>query len=395
MLRARVLLLGSGRLSLWQEVGAYRVLAEVSPRAYLPKLVGALVTQSYQVEDPASALALTEEAASAARRLDAGTPNGTELRRRALGAYERELFAAGRRDEGRAVCAELAAAGAFGRLATVLAEEGRHAEAADLYERHVGSTGGEVSDWTLIEWAGVLDAAGRTERALEVFGRLVEESRRRTAADRGPVASLVWELHHYAGMLLAAGRHAEAAGVRRDALGLLDRLARGGEPVSWSNIQASWVTLFTLSGREDEPAATSDAPLPDFGRYLVHGWSPDVREAWFASVHRLEQRADGLRASGDLPGLLSVHRRLTVRRALLGESRGRPAVAALLPSYDEGVALARRLPGSPSVLARALADRAMFLLAVKRYGDARRDFADAVTLLDDPVSPMSHPASPE
>ncbi|MEU6975163.1 hypothetical protein [Streptomyces sp. NPDC046371] len=395
VLRARVLLLGSGRLDPWQEVGAYRVLAEVSPRAYLPKLVGALLAYVHRVADQGSAAAPAGEAVAAARRLDPGTPHAAELLGRALSAHEYALFSSGRRAEGRAVSAERAENGAFRRWATVLAEEGRHAEAAEVHERHLGGAEDTVSGWALIEWAGALDAAGRRERALEVFGRLVADGRRGVAADRGPLAVLVWELHGYAGMLRAAGRRAEAASVRAEALGLLDRLARDGEPVSWSNVQASWITLFTLSGREDEPAATAEVPLPAFGCYSGHGWSPDVREAWFASVPDLEGRADALRATGDLPGLLAVQRRLTVRRALLWETRGRRTAETLLPSYDEGIALARRLPGSPSALARALADRAMFLVAVERYGDARRDFADALALPDVPVSPMSHPTSAE
>ncbi|GAA2772314.1 hypothetical protein GCM10019017_15050 [Streptomyces showdoensis] len=386
VLRARVLLLGSGRLSLWQEVTAYRVLAEVSPRAYLPKLAHALVVQGYRLRDPESALALFREAAAAARRLDAGDPKRAELLRNALSACARHLPAAGRRDEGRAVYEELASEGAYGPLATVLAEEGRHAEAAALYDRHLGSGGEDASDWTLIEWAAALDAAGRGERALEVFAGLVADERSRAAADRSPLAALVWQLHHYAGMLVAAGREDGAADARREALVLLDRLAAGGEPVSWSNIQATWVTLFALSGRPDEPAATPDAPLPALGCYAGHGWSLDTRAAWSASVPALERRVADLSAAGDLPGLVAVHRRLTVRRAVAWETSGRRAEEELLPEFDEGVALARRLPGTPSAAARALADRAMFLLAVKRYEEARRDFAEAVELLDGPAS---------
>ncbi|MFF7593124.1 hypothetical protein ACFZCK_37205 [Kitasatospora purpeofusca] len=44
------------------------------------------------------------------------------------------LFALGRRAEGRSVCEELAGAGRSGQLTTVLAEEGRFGEAAELDE---------------------------------------------------------------------------------------------------------------------------------------------------------------------------------------------------------------------------------------------------------------------
>ncbi|MGW8763878.1 hypothetical protein ACWGN5_15390 [Streptomyces sp. NPDC055815] len=379
VLRARVLLLGSEPLTLGERLGAYRVLAEVSPRAYLPKLVDALVERAYELRDPALRLALIGEAAGAARRLDADAPNGKERLHRALGGHEHALFAAGRRAEGKAVCEELAEAGSYRRLAIVLAEEGRHAEAAELYGRH-REPGDSVSPWRLIEWVAELDAAGRHEGALEVFAGLVDDCRHKGAEDRGPLASLVWTLDQYARMLRAAGRDAEEAAARREALALLDRLARGGEPVSWSNIQAWWVTFLVLSGRPDEPAATPDAPLPASGAYLFHGWSPDVRENYFASLPALEQRTADLRASGDLPGLIVAQRRLTVRRALHWETSGRRAEESLRPTFDEGVSLARRLPDDRSALARALADRAMFLLAVKRYGEAHADFAEAAAL---------------
>ncbi|MFI8962312.1 hypothetical protein ACIGO8_09370 [Streptomyces sp. NPDC053493] len=401
VLRARVLLLGSGRLDLAEEVGAYRVLARVSPKAYLPKLVDAVLLWSYRTRDRAAELALISEAVEAARRIDADVTGGTERLGRALAARERALFASGRRAEGRAVCEELAAIGRYGRLANVLSEEGRHAEAAGLYDRHVpavrsdasagsGASDGAhvspVSDWTVIEWAAALDAAGRQERALEVFGGLVADRRRTAWENNSPLASLVWALEQYARMAAAAGRDGEAAAARRETLDLLTRLAREGEPVSWSNIQASWVTLFVLSGRQDEPPGRPDAPVPPFGTYRGHGWSADAREAFDAAVPALEERAAALRASGDLAGLVTVHRRLTVRAAQRWQTSGRRDPETLLPAYDEGVALARRLTGDGgSAAARALTDRAMFLLAVRQYAKAREDFAEAAALLDGPT----------
>ncbi|MER5206519.1 hypothetical protein [Streptomyces sp. NPDC002825] len=379
VLRARVLLLGSEPLTLRERLGAYRVLATASPRAYVPKLVDALVERAHELRDPELHLALIGEAAAAARRIEADAPGGKERRERVLGTYEHALFAVGRRAEGRAVCEELAEAGSYRRLAIVLAEEGRHGEAAELYGRHVES-GESASPWRLIEWAAELDAAGRREEALQAFGGLVDGSRRKAAEDRGPLASLVWQLDQYARMLGAAGRDAEEAAARSEALALLGRLARGGEPVSWSNIQASWVTLLVLSGRPDEPAATPDAPLPAFGAHPVHGWSPDVREHYFASLPALERESATLRASGDLPGLIVAQRRLTVRRALHWETSGRRAEESLRPSFDEGVALARRLREGRSTLSRALTDRAMFLLAVKRYEEAHADFTEATAV---------------
>ncbi|MCZ0981968.1 tetratricopeptide repeat protein [Streptomyces diastatochromogenes] len=272
VLRARVLLLGSEEPSLPERLGAYRVLAEVSPRAYLPRLVDALIERTRDFADPEILRALYGEAADVARRFDAEVPNREERLRRALSGYEHGLFATGRRAEGRAVCEELAEAGRWGRLAVVLAEEGRHGEAAELYGRHLAAReADDASRWTRIAWAAELDAAGQREEALEVFARLVDDHRSGAAEERGPLASLVWKLERYAGMLLAAGRRAEEAAARHEALALLARLARDGEPVSWSNIQAWWVTLLVLSGRPDEQAATRTPRGPRSGRT----WSTD------------------------------------------------------------------------------------------------------------------------
>ncbi|WP_086826264.1 hypothetical protein [Streptomyces sp. NRRL B-24572] len=383
VLRARVLLLGSEEPSLRERLGAYRVLAEVSPRAYLPKLVDALVERAGQLGDPELHVALYGEAAAAARRFDADVPERKERLDRALRRYQHALFAVGRRTEGRAARKELVE-GRYGALAIMLAEEGRHEEAAELYGRHiVPGEGDDVSPWTLVEWAAELDAAGRQEEALEVFARVVDDHRHRVAEDRGPLASLVWKLERYAGMLLTAGRRAEETAARREALALLARLAEGGEPVSWSDIRAWWTTLLILSDRPSEPAATPDAPLPPFGVHLFHGWSPDTRDDYLASIPALERQAAALRESDDLPGLVVTQRRLTVRRALRWESDGGNAEESLRPSFDEGVTLARRLTTDPGALARALTDRSMFLLAVKRYGEAHADFAEATALQGD------------
>ncbi|WP_420033466.1 hypothetical protein ACN2WE_13195 [Streptomyces sp. cg28] len=128
VLRARVLLLGTGRLGLLQEVNAYRVLAEVSPKAYLPKFVDALLLMSYRSRVPEVDLLLTSEAVQAVRKIEAGMARREERLRSALDAYQRALFAVGRRDEGRAVREELAGAGLSEPLPEVLAEEGRFAE---------------------------------------------------------------------------------------------------------------------------------------------------------------------------------------------------------------------------------------------------------------------------
>ncbi|MEU5218261.1 hypothetical protein AB0G79_18940 [Streptomyces sp. NPDC020807] len=91
VLRARVLLLGSEPPSWWEEVTAYRVLATVSPAAYLPRLVAALLecrTRSVLATDAKAVLALLAEAVEAARRIAPDEPGGLRLLSEALQAHE-------------------------------------------------------------------------------------------------------------------------------------------------------------------------------------------------------------------------------------------------------------------------------------------------------------------
>ncbi|MFF0749280.1 hypothetical protein [Streptomyces sp. NPDC004267] len=381
VLRARVLLLGSDRPTRREEVEAYRVLARVSPLTYLPKLAGALILLGYEARAEETKVALHAEAADAVRRLPAGVPARAELMQRALGAYERSLFGAGRRAEGRAVCEELAESGRGGRLPEVRAEEGRHREAAALLGA-VAAEAAEVSDWTVYPWAAELSAAGLHEEAVDAFALAVTKGRRKAAEDDTPLAGLVWELVHHAGLLDEAGRPGEAGAARREALELLVRLAADGEPKSWSNILHWWVTLFTLSGRAAEPAASPAAPMPPFGA-AGHEWSPDTREAYVAGIPALEAEAAALAGAGDgdhrLPERYAVHRRLTLRRSFATEWHGHRIEEPLRPLFDEGVALARRLAGTrPAALPQALTDRAMFLVAVGRFGEALDDYREAI-----------------
>lgn len=89
VLRARVLLLGSKPLGAWddiswEEVLAYRVLAEVSPKAYLPKLIDGLLLAAGRSGDREVRLSLATEAVAAARRIADDVAGGAERLRRAL-----------------------------------------------------------------------------------------------------------------------------------------------------------------------------------------------------------------------------------------------------------------------------------------------------------------------
>ncbi|MFJ2239824.1 hypothetical protein [Streptomyces sp. NPDC087859] len=403
VLRARTMLLESGRPSVARQVEAYRVLAVVSPLTYMPKLAQALLSASYEPEIrdlPEAKLAWRAEAAATARRVDESDPNRTELLVRALDAYRFGLYEVGRRAEGLAVCEEMAEAGRWGfehgqvqhpayghwPLAVVLAEEGRHGEAAEICGRVVDAerplTPGDNSFWSQVEWTAALDAAGRHEGALDAFAELVEVTRAEVAAQDKALAMQIWQLVHLAGMLDAAGRHGEAGATRQEALAHLAELDLTGEPKSWSNILSWWSTLLALSGRPAEPTPSADAPGPAFGAALLQ-WSPDVRKAYFDGLGPLADQVEALRQdpSSSLPELVGLHRRLTVRTAVYRERRSHRILKPLRPVFDERVALARRL-AEREELGRALTDRSMFLVAAKQYGEAYDDFREACALLD-------------
>ncbi|MET9602875.1 hypothetical protein [Streptomyces sp. NPDC006459] len=110
VLRARVALLGSQTLPARQQVAAYRVLAQVSPLAYLPLLTVALYEYSLQdfAHLPETALALRAEAVGAARRTYAAEPARGLLLITALGRYREQLELMGREEELAAVERETA-----------------------------------------------------------------------------------------------------------------------------------------------------------------------------------------------------------------------------------------------------------------------------------------------
>ncbi|MFI7355935.1 hypothetical protein ACIBTP_18535 [Streptomyces avidinii] len=380
VLRARVLLLGSGRPGLLEEVHAYRVLAEVSPKAYLPKLVDGLLSMSYRSRDPEVDLRLASEALAASRRIEPGAPSRAERLCRVLDVYQAALFALGRRAEGYVACEELAEAGQSGRLANILAEEGRFQEAAELNEKAARNGIPEHSFWNMVEWAANLEGAGLHDAASAVFCELLDETRREAAGQDTALAILTWELVHFSRMREAAGQGADAAAARREALAVLEELATTGEPKNWSCILGWWVTLFALSGRVDEPAASAESPMPPFGTNLK--WSRDTRDAFLGTLPELEAKAVGLREAGRLPELVDVQRRISIRAALREGDHPYRFGERFRPYFDEGVALARRLPDDPARLARALTDRSMFLAAARTFEPAFADFAEAVALID-------------
>ncbi|MEV8454177.1 hypothetical protein AB0467_18655 [Streptomyces sp. NPDC052095] len=379
VLRARVLLLGSGRPSETELVGAYRVLAEVSPKAYLPKLVDALLALRRQDGGPKADLALAAEASRAARGMEASAPKRAERLRRALDAHRASLLALGLRAQARAICEELAEAGWSEPLANVLAEEGHFRKAAEFDEKAARSGLPEHSFWDMVRWAANLEGAGLHDAASDVFRELLEGTRREVAQQRTALAILTWELVHFSRMREAAGDGAGAAAARQEALGVLEELAANGEPKDWSCILGWWKTLFVLSGRAAEPAASPESPMPPFGTDT--GWSPHARDGFLGMLPGLEAEAAALLEAGRLPGLVDVRRRIVIRAAVREGGHPHLFEERFTPYFDEGVTLARRLSGDPARLARALTDRSMFLVAARSFEPAHADFAEAVALL--------------
>ncbi|MFB6904594.1 hypothetical protein ACFCWB_10040 [Streptomyces bacillaris] len=438
IMRARTILLASGRRTPYEEVDAYRVLARVGPAAYLPRLVRALHDLSYERghgsgrcgcpevgfrEQPMARLALLEEAVAAARAVDPAEPGRAQLLHQALDFCQTDLYAMGRRAEGLALRAEMLAIGraqaaadggpvsqGVREWAAGISEEGRCAEAAELLGELVAARlpdgpGEGTLAWLLLEWIGALHDAGRADEALAAFEGLVTMEAGEAAADRGPVVCHAHALIGYARMLDTWGRGEPAAAVRKEARAVLTELATTGERRSWSGYQASfWVVLLSLSGADSERPASGGRPAP--GERPASGgprpalgvqpqnWSPDVRQRYFDSRTALREEVDALaaRAAEDPDGpcaeQVRLHRVLTVRSAVHAESLTHLFAERTRHLFDEGVDLARGLARHRSAegaraLADVLMDRSAFRLAAGEFGPALDDFREASGLLGD------------
>lgn len=412
IVRARNVLLASGRRTPREEVDAYRVLAQVSPASYLPLLAKALQRLSYDTASGkwhASSLALCEEAVAVARSIDPAEPARADVLYEALDTCQRELYSLGRRAEGLAMRAEMLAIGraqaelsgdpvvkGLGEWAAGLSEEGRYAEAADAMTELVaailpdGPRRGALA-WSLLEWIAALHDAGRSGEALTAFETLVSMEAAEVANDRGPMACHLYSLIGYAQMLDTHGRGEQAALVRQSALALLAELSDAGERKSWGSYEASfWAVLLTFCGAESDRTA-SDGPRQPSGAEPLR-WSPDVKRRYFDSRHALREEVDTLapRATEDpdqhLAGLVRLHRVLTVRSAVYWENRTHLFAEQVRSLFDDGVSLARRLsqhdPAEGTrTLARILIDRSTFHTAACEFGPALDDFREALSYL--------------
>ncbi|MFG3546341.1 hypothetical protein [Streptomyces sp. NPDC047725] len=412
IVRARNVLLASGRRTPREEVDAYRVLAQVSPASYLPLLSRALRRLSYDTgsgERHPACLALREEAVAVARSIDPAEPTRARVLHEALDSCQRELYDLGRRAEGLALRAEMLAVGRAGAAlsgtsaaaglhawATGLSEEGRCAETADAMTELVSAIlpGGPDSvglSWSLLEWIAMLQDAGRPDEALAAFETLVGVQAADAANDRGPAAGHLYSLVGYALMLDTHGRRGRAALVRQQALALLTRMAETGERNLWSGSQASvWAVVLSFSGADGD-RATPDAPRPPSGTAPLH-WSPDAKRRYFDSRHALRAEVDALARRADqdpdqyLAELVRLHRVLTVRSAVYWEHRTHLFAERVRPLFDDGVDLARRLSrhdpaDGTRTLACTLIERSGFHTAAGDFGPALDDFREALGCL--------------
>jgi tetratricopeptide (TPR) repeat protein len=415
IMRARNVLLASGRRTPREEVDAYRILSRVSPATYLPRLARALQRLSHDGgvgEWHPSSLALCEEAVAAARSIDPAEPARADVLYQALDSYQRQLYMAGRRAEGLAVRAEMLSIGRAQAEATGsttvrgleewaagLSEEGRYAEAADAMTELVtallphGPRSGALA-WSLLEWIAALHDSGRFDEALAAFESLVDMEAAKAANDNGPMACHLHSLIGCAQMLDANGRGGRAARMRQDALAVLTELANNGERKSWSGYGASfWAILLTMPGADSGDEPSSDGSRPPSGTGVMR-WSPDTRQHYFDSRHTLREEVDDLaaRAAEDperhLAELVRLHRVLTVRSAVYWEHHTHLFAQRVGSLFDDGVSMARRLSRhdpveGPRTLARALIDRSTFHTAAGAFRPALDDFREALCHLDE------------
>ncbi|MFH9575824.1 hypothetical protein [Streptomyces sp. NPDC017230] len=423
IVRARNILLASGRRSPREEVDAYRVLVQVSPAVYLPRLARALRQLGHDRcydDRPEARLALFEEAVAVARAVDPAQSSRADLLYEALDWCQWQLYEVGRRAEGLVLRGEMlsigraraespgggAVRGLDHPWATGLSEEGRYAEAADALTESVARqrSAGRGEDgfaWTVLQWIAALDAAGRPAEALTAMRELVDMKATQAANDRGPMACHLYVLIRYAQMLDSAARPGEATAVRGEALALLTALAVHGERKSWSGYQtAFWAVLFSVSGADSERPAPG-APRPPAGTDPLH-WSPDTRRQYFRSLKTLRDEVDGLalRAGANpdhLSELVRLQRVFTVRSTVHWRFRSHRA-GQVRSLFDEGVDLARRLlrydaDAGTRALATALTDRATFHVAAEDFDTALADFRQVPELLARQADGVDGPAT--
>lgn len=303
--RAQGQLVGSKRLSVRERIAAYRVVRVVTPGAYTEKLVADLISLGYQAGEGSKAgMAAWTEAVEVAREAVRADPRDATLLVDALGPYRRGLADAGRRAEALEACREMALAGRTAHeagvtqsplrgswdLVCMLAEEGKHAKAAALFEAmvrdHERADGAGKDFWTKIAWIAEAEASGDHAAARSALRELIDQDRARAEQETGPYAVAIWELLLLAAMDRGHGREQEAESCDETAEELLTLLASGGEPKNWSNILSWWIVLAGLTGRTQDRPALSRALADRAGMHVAaRDCPPALRD--FTEARRL------------------------------------------------------------------------------------------------------------
>ncbi|SFP84893.1 hypothetical protein [Actinomadura madurae] len=396
--QARVALLRGKRLSTVEEVRIYRVLAEVEPGLYLPKLALALRALTYAEElrhKPEARAELAMEALEVAKRIPSGHPERSEVLADALDACRWQLCEAGRHEDAFELHAEIVESSRGTDIpglhlwAVALAEEGRYAESASVFAEltdPAATPSDHALPWNLISCAAQFEAAGDAEAALARSSDLVELEQANVDHETGPMTCYVYAAVNHARLLGILGRDGDAVAALEAAEPVCAELAATGERKSWSGYQtAFWAVLLSVSSRADERFPQT-GPRPPLG-VNFHHWAPHVR-GWYGEEERaaLRDEVEALRPGAEaaprrhLRELVALHRRLTVRAAVSRDHRAPLPLSAL---FEEGVVLAERLrPFDGGVALRtALLDRSTFSLAGGDHEGGYADFVKALALM--------------
>ncbi|WP_148308023.1 hypothetical protein [Actinoplanes friuliensis] len=352
-------------------MAAFRIMVEADPQQYGVPMARALLTDVWR--SGLDSTVFTEEGIAVASATAPGTPGRTEILLKLYASHQHALFEQGRRAEGmaaRAVAGELARTATqhvprrngLAQWARGLAEQGRHAEAAELCVEASAAIrldpvlSGHAM-WDEIPRAAQLAAAGRPQEAADVFGAVVSDRRATFPHNR----DLVHLLLQQARFLATAGEDPGEA--HQEAVDLVRHLAADGETHPSTLHREMWAILAAVSVAGDEMAAGVD-PLPAFG-WEISEWTPDLRRAYCAGIDDLIAAAS--RASRPAVLRRRIAARCAVRETWFRKTHDPRTPCA--PAFDDSVAA-----GGPE----ALIDRAAFAVVRGRYDDALDDLTAAL-----------------
>jgi tetratricopeptide (TPR) repeat protein len=382
-------------------VDAYRVLAAAQPYNHLPNLVSKLCSLAVHTTRNRMdrRLALSAEAVSQARGIGHTWFAYPRELVHALTTHATQLQLAGRRPEALPLLEEADRLRhedyVPGRLynagdghvdwGVALIEDGRHAEAAEVFGRIAESRKDTPrrSEYGLhlIAWTSALEAAQQFDAAVEVHRRLLTVHRDDLASDWAGRRPLIYALVRFAQLLDAAHRPDERSAALDEARSLVRELSEQGESRRHRGTDPAHLpALLESSAGGHEPLAEDGLELP----LGCHWWPPD-RQARY--IHQVGDLMEELCASA--PSAIKDPARhaapvvILYRRILIRECSHRLKYefmqADLRPRFDTHIELARIVGGES--LSRALIDRAQFLALREDYEGAHADFTEGIAVL--------------